>query len=168
MRASRFTEEQIIGILREQDAGAKTAEVCRRHGISSTLVTRRWPVTASQPEKGEVADGLHTSGGRFHPERPSPEAGPSPRTGKRISDVRDEGPQSASERSSFPAETANGPLHPPHTAENRGCSAETGNSGLAQDCGVGPGGLEPATRRLSAPASKMVAERTGILLRTER
>jgi putative transposase len=35
MRASRFTEEQIIGILREQDDGAKTAEVCRRHGISS-------------------------------------------------------------------------------------------------------------------------------------
>ena len=34
MKRSRFTEEQIIGILKEQEAGAKTADVCRRHGIS--------------------------------------------------------------------------------------------------------------------------------------
>ena len=33
-KRSRFTEEQIIAILPEQEAGAKTAEVCRRHGIS--------------------------------------------------------------------------------------------------------------------------------------
>ena len=34
MKRSRFTEEQIIGIVREQEAGAKTADVCRKHGIS--------------------------------------------------------------------------------------------------------------------------------------
>ena len=34
MKGSRFSEGQIIGILREQEAGAKTQEVCRRHGIS--------------------------------------------------------------------------------------------------------------------------------------
>jgi putative transposase len=35
MKRSRFTEEQIIGILREQEAGGKTADVCRKHGVSS-------------------------------------------------------------------------------------------------------------------------------------
>ena len=35
MKRSRFTEEQIIGILREHEAGVKTAELCRKHGIST-------------------------------------------------------------------------------------------------------------------------------------
>jgi hypothetical protein len=36
MKGSRFTEEQIIGILHEQEAGANAADVCRKHGISPT------------------------------------------------------------------------------------------------------------------------------------
>jgi putative transposase len=35
MKRSRFTEEQIISILREQESGTAVAEVCRRHGVSS-------------------------------------------------------------------------------------------------------------------------------------
>jgi putative transposase len=34
MKRSRFSEEQVIAILKEQEAGMATAEVCRRHGIS--------------------------------------------------------------------------------------------------------------------------------------
>ncbi len=35
MRQSRFTEEKIIAVLAEQERGMATAEVCRKHGISS-------------------------------------------------------------------------------------------------------------------------------------
>lgn len=35
MKRSRFTEEQIIGMIKEQESGIPTAEVCRKHGISS-------------------------------------------------------------------------------------------------------------------------------------
>jgi putative transposase len=34
MKRARFTEEQIIGVLKEHELGAKTADLCRKHGIS--------------------------------------------------------------------------------------------------------------------------------------
>jgi putative transposase len=34
MRKSRFTEAQIIGMIKEQEAGLPTAELCRKHGLS--------------------------------------------------------------------------------------------------------------------------------------
>ena len=34
MKKARLTEEQIIGILQEHDAGAKCADLCRKHGMS--------------------------------------------------------------------------------------------------------------------------------------
>jgi len=41
MRKSGFSEEQMIGVVREQEAGARTEEVCRRHGISTTTLLHR-------------------------------------------------------------------------------------------------------------------------------
>jgi putative transposase len=38
MKRSRFSDEQIIGVLKQQEAGAATADVCHRHGISGVTL----------------------------------------------------------------------------------------------------------------------------------
>ena len=40
MKRSRLTEEQVIGVLREEEAGRGTGEVCRKHGISTATDKR--------------------------------------------------------------------------------------------------------------------------------
>ena len=61
MKKSGSTEAQIIGVLREQDAGGTTDDVSRRHGISQQTVHRwkaqvRWPGRADAPKLKSLED----------------------------------------------------------------------------------------------------------------
>jgi len=53
MKRKRFTEEQIIGVLKEAAAGAKTLDLCRRHGLSEQTFYR-WKAKYGGLEVAEV------------------------------------------------------------------------------------------------------------------
>ena len=64
MKRSRFSEEQIIGILREQEAGSSTADVCRKHGVSSATFIVTTAASARAASRGRAP--------RSRPRRRSP------------------------------------------------------------------------------------------------
>ena len=47
MKRSRFTEVQIIGILKEHKAGVSVADLCRKHGVSDATVFNGRPSMAA-------------------------------------------------------------------------------------------------------------------------
>ena len=55
MKRTRFTDEQIIGILKEHEAGTPVSELCRKHGVSDASIYK-WGQNKSSPKSYAKAE----------------------------------------------------------------------------------------------------------------
>src|SRR5262245_61359407 len=65
MKRKRFTEEQIIAVLRESEAGAKTLDVCRKHGITEQTFYRCYAERCALFDSRSQWDSARTAEVRF-------------------------------------------------------------------------------------------------------
>lgn len=79
MKRSRFSEEQIIGILKEHEAGVSVADLCRKHGVSDASIysAKRPLMDAENPSKAysAVLSSWQVSSGNCAPQRLGARAG---------------------------------------------------------------------------------------------
>ncbi len=65
MKRKRLREEQIIAILKEHEAGVKTADLCRKHGIARRASTTGRPSTAGMSIRGQSLKGLESENAKL-------------------------------------------------------------------------------------------------------
>ena len=65
MKRKRHTEEQIIAILKEHEAGVKTADVCRKHGISEATFYNWKAKYGGLRSRGQAPEGVESENARL-------------------------------------------------------------------------------------------------------